>query len=67
MNLETEQIKLKLIETQMALLQYQHRDVSESIARIQAAKAAQAKFDASVDARDMPSGATTPPDPYAGD
>lgn len=29
--MELEQLKLKLIETQMALLQYQHKEVSENI------------------------------------
>jgi hypothetical protein len=66
MNLDTEQIKLKLIETQMALLQYQHREVSENIAKITAASV-QAKFDAAIYARDMPSGATTAPDAFSGD
>ena len=61
MNLEIEQLKLKLIETQMALLQYQHRDVTANLERL-----AQANFDAAVDAKDMPSGATKQPDPYAG-
>jgi len=31
MNLETEDLKRRLIETQMALLQYQHRDVLANI------------------------------------
>jgi hypothetical protein len=31
MNLETEQLKLKLIETQMIVLQYQHKEVSDNI------------------------------------
>jgi hypothetical protein len=31
MNLETEKLKLRLIETQMALLQYQYREVSANI------------------------------------
>ena len=61
MNLDTEQLKLKLIETQMALLQYQHKEVSENIARL-----TQVKFDAQVDAHDMPSGATRQPDRFSG-
>ena len=65
MDITTEHLKLKLIETQMALLQYQHRDVSAGIAQIKAGQA-QAAFDAAVDARNMPSGATKPPDEYAG-
>ena len=32
MNLETEQLKLRLIETQMLLLQYQHKEVLANIA-----------------------------------
>lgn len=59
--LETEQLKLRLIETQMQLLQYQHRDVSESLKRLQ-----QAEFDKAVDAKDMPSGATKAPDAFSG-
>lgn len=35
MNLETEQLKLKLIETQMMLLQYQHKEVTANIAALQ--------------------------------
>lgn len=31
MNLEIERLKLRLIETQMALLQYQHREVKANI------------------------------------
>ena len=67
MDIETEQLRQKLFETQMALLQCQHRDVSESIARFHSSKLAQARFDAAVDAHDMPSGAINPPDPYSGD
>lgn len=59
MDLEKEQLKLRLIEAQAMILQYQHKEVSDVIARL-----SQAAFDASVDARDMPSGA--PPDPFAG-
>jgi hypothetical protein len=55
MNIEIEQLKLKLIETQMAVLQYQHRDVTIAIEKITAIET-QAKFDAAVDARNMPSG-----------
>ena len=51
MNLETEQLKLKLIETQMMLLQYQHKEVSDALAKAQAATAQKA-FDTSVDAHD---------------
>lgn len=31
MDLEKEKLRLKLIETQMALLQYQHREVAATI------------------------------------
>jgi hypothetical protein len=65
-NLETEQLKLKLIETQLALLQYQHRDIVTNIQTLQAAEA-QKKFDNSVDSKDTPSGATTPRDQFSGD
>ena len=65
MNLDTEQLRLKLIETQMALLQYQYKEVSGNIDAMQKAQM-QAKFDAAVDARDMPSGATKAPDEWAG-
>lgn len=61
--LEYEQTKLRLIDTQMALLQYQRRDV---LATIDAIKT-QAKFDAAADAQDMPSGATKQPDQFKGD
>ena len=37
-NLELEQMKLRLIETQMALLQYQHREVTEKIQTAQSEK-----------------------------
>jgi hypothetical protein len=63
MNLELEQTKLRLIDTQMALLQYQRRDVQERIAAIET----QTKFDSAVDARDTPSGATKQPDELRGD
>ena len=66
MNIETEQLKLRLIESQMQVLQYQHRDVLITIQSLQAAKT-QTEFDAAVDARDMPSGQTTPPDLLRGD
>jgi hypothetical protein len=61
--LELNQLKLQLIETQMLLLQYQHKEVSANVAAIQA----QTKFDAAVDARDTPSGATKQPDEFRGD
>jgi len=61
MNIETEQLKLRLIESQMQVLQYQYRDVTEGLQKLQ-----QTAFDASADSRDMPSGATTQPDQYAG-
>lgn len=35
MNLELEQLRLKLIETQMMLLQYQHQEVLARIAALQ--------------------------------
>lgn len=38
MNLELEQLKLRLIETQMALLQYQHKEVSTNIQQLTKAK-----------------------------
>lgn len=60
--LEVEQLKLKLIELQIAVLQYQYRDSQDSIAAL-----VQKKFDEKVDERDMPSGATTPPDAFTGD
>jgi hypothetical protein len=63
MNLDTEILKLRLIEAQAQLLQYQHKEVSANIASIEAQK----KFDASVDARDTPSGATKQPDEFRGD
>ena len=66
MNIENEQLKLKLIETQMMLLQYQHRDVSAAIEQIKQAQS-QARFDTAADARDMPSGTVKQPDPYSGD
>lgn len=34
MNVETEQLRLKLIETQMALLQYQHIETKQRIERL---------------------------------
>jgi len=61
MNIETEQLKLRLIESQMQVLQYQHRDITEGLKRLQ-----QVAFDASVDAHDTPSGATKQPDLYSG-
>lgn len=66
MQLEHEYTKLRLIEAQMQILQYQHRDVAVEIKRLEDAKA-QAKFDAAVDAHDQPSGATKPPNEFAGD
>ena len=51
MDIEKEQLKLKLIETQMALLQYQHKEVSDALAKAKSASA-QTAFDASVDAHD---------------
>lgn len=38
MNIYTEQLRLKLIETQMALLQYQHKEVLASIKEMQSAQ-----------------------------
>ncbi len=38
MNIETEELKLRLIETQMMLLQYQHKEVKANIAALQQAK-----------------------------
>lgn len=35
MKLEMEQLRLRLIETQMALLRYQHREVTDAIECIQ--------------------------------
>lgn len=66
MNIEIEQLKLKLIETQMQLLHYQYKDVTANIQALQAATM-QMQFDAAVDARDMPSGQTMPPDLLRGD
>jgi hypothetical protein len=60
--MELEQLKLKLIETQMALLQYQHKEVSENIARL-----TQAEFDKQVDSHNMPTGQTKPKDEFTGD
>jgi hypothetical protein len=63
MNLELEQTKIRLIDTQMALLQYQRKDVQERIAAIET----QEKFDAAVDSHDMPSGAIKQADKFIGD
>ena len=49
MDIEKLQLQIKLIETQMMVLQYQHKEISELLAKAQAATA-QAVFDASVDA-----------------
>jgi hypothetical protein len=65
MNIEIEQLKLRLIETQMQLLQYQHKEVSANIKQIELAQS-QVRFDASVDAKDLPSEATIQPDQFAG-
>lgn len=51
MNIDTEHLKLRLIESQMQVLQYQHRDISEGLAKIEA-QSAKARFDAAVDARE---------------
>lgn len=65
MSMELETLRLKLIETQAALLQYQHQEVTERIKNMQTAQA-QAAHDQVADMRDMPSGATKPTDPYSG-
>lgn len=65
MDIEKEQIKLRLIESQMMVLQYQHKEVSAVIAEFQRAQV-QKSFDAAVDARDVPSGATKSADQFAG-
>lgn len=62
MNIETEKLKLKLIETQMLVLQYQHKEVTENINLVEVKK----KFDASVDSHDIPTGAQRQPDKYTG-
>ena len=62
MDIEKEQLKLRILELQTALMQYQHKEISAAIASAQ-----QALFDASVDAKDIPSGATKQLDPNRGD
>lgn len=66
MNIEIENLKLKLIEAQMTILQYQHRDVLSAIQKLKN-ESAQKDFDKSVDDKDMPSGQTSPPDQFSGD
>ena len=65
MSIELDTLRLKLIETQAALLQYQHQEVTDRIKNMQTAQA-QAAHDQVADMRDMPSGATKAPDEFAG-
>ena len=58
MNIEIEELKIKLIETQMTVLQYQHHEASEKIKQLNLIKS-QKTFDDAVDERDMPSGASS--------
>jgi hypothetical protein len=51
---------LGMKDLEIIQLQHQNMLVNAKLAELQAA------FDAAVDARDMPSGATTPPDEFAG-
>lgn len=51
LRLQLAQTQLKLIEAQMQVLQYQHRDVSEALKK-RADGEAQKQFDAAVDAHD---------------
>ena len=64
-----EQTKVELYKAQFQILDMMGRASMAKIetlrAQVQAAET-QAKFDAAVDARDEPCGATKPPDEYAG-
>ena len=64
-----EQTKMELYKAQFQILDMMGRASLEKIGALTAQvsqAAAQAKFDAAVDARDTPSGATKAPDEYAG-
>lgn len=50
---EINDLRLRLVEAQMTVLQYQHKEITAIITQEKAAEA-QMKFDASVDAKDMP-------------
>lgn len=66
MPLDINQLANALGQAQLTILQlqYQVRMLSDELL---ARRDAQAKFDAAVDARDMPSGATAKPDEFRGD
>ena len=65
MTIEIQTLRLQLIEAQMTVLQYQHRDTQTGLAQLKNLQA-QSAFDAAADAHDIPSGATKQPDQYAG-
>ena len=61
MTIEYQNLRLQLIEAQMTILQYQHKDVQASLAQLKDLQV-QAAFDEAADVRDVRSGATAPAD-----
>jgi hypothetical protein len=64
--LEIAILRIRLVEAQMQVLNYQHKELLTELKTIQDLNS-QSKFDAEVDYKDMPTGATTSSDQFSGD